>query len=431
MRLALVDRKILRLVVLCALYLAQGIPWGFAAVTLLSYLKQGGAGAETRSSLEAIIVLPFALKFVWGPVMDRFGIPAMGHRRPWILFAQLMMVLTLAVMILVPNLTTGLATFGILLFLHNLFQSMQDVAVDALAVDILSEKERGTANGLMYGSKYLGSIFGAVVLSSVLDDHGLRTALAVQVVLLSLITMLPLFVKEHAKDALWPWSRALEQTRSKTPLPSIGKLFRALKKALFLRSSLLAGALALLVFIAAAVVGTITLDAMLESGWQRKEYDHLIGGWGQWLGFGGSICGGWLADRLGHKRVAAAATCLLGALWICFGCLEEQWTSRLVVTVVMLAAPFLLAVLSVSLFALFMDVSWPVVAATQFTAYMAFLNLSTIIGKRLVGQVTNALSWNETYVAAGVFQIAIIVLLIPIDPKQTRSQLGESSEYLG
>ena len=43
-----------------------------------------------------------------------------------------------------------------MIFLHNVFNSLQDVSVDALAVDLLPEDERGKANGLMFGSKYLG-----------------------------------------------------------------------------------------------------------------------------------------------------------------------------------------------------------------------------------------------------------------------------------
>jgi predicted MFS family arabinose efflux permease len=77
----------------------------------------------------------------------------------------------------------------------------------------------------------------------------------------------------------------------------------------------------------------------------------------------------------------------------------------------------------VATIALCMDVSSPKVGATQFTSYMALSNLSTTLGYKLGGYATEALSYVQLYVIAGIVQIAITLLLVAVDPKEARSKL--------
>ncbi|MCH2162653.1 MAG: MFS transporter, partial [Phycisphaerales bacterium] len=151
-----------RLLVLCGLYVAQGVPFGFVTVTLAAALATAGATTEAIGSIIAMSTLPWAMKWIAGPFVDRFTIASMGRRRPWILLGQLGMVLTLVAMAGLREPTQQLALLGWLAFLHNCFNALQDVAVDALAVDLLRPEERGRANGLMYGSKYGGTALGAL-----------------------------------------------------------------------------------------------------------------------------------------------------------------------------------------------------------------------------------------------------------------------------
>ena len=57
-----------------------------------------------------------------------------------------------------------------MIFAHNVFSAMQDVSVDALAVDLLREGERGRANGLMSGSKFAGTLIGGAGLGEVVGN---------------------------------------------------------------------------------------------------------------------------------------------------------------------------------------------------------------------------------------------------------------------
>ena len=77
------------------------------------------------------------------------------------------------------------------------------------------------------------------------------------------------------------------------------------------------------------------------------------------------------------------------------------------------------------LFALCMDLSLPAVAATQFTAYMALSNLSTMIGQFVGGQLGDRFGYSTLFMMAGVVQIAVALVVLPIDPRETRRTLSE------
>ena len=92
----------------------------------------------------------------------------------------------------------------------------------------------------------------------------------------------------------------------------------------------------------------------------------------------------------------------------------------------MFGQDFLLAVMSVSLFALLLSISWPRVAATQFTVYMALMNLSMSIGSYGAGMLSGRMSVLQILIVAGVLQAVVVLPAQLINPRQTRQVLGDS-----
>ncbi|HEU5058155.1 MAG TPA: MFS transporter [Kofleriaceae bacterium] len=406
-------RPLLRLFALCALYFAQGVPWGFMAITLPAYLADRGLGTAVVGATMSMTTWPYTFKFVWGPVIDSFTIPALGRRRPWILLAQLMMALTVIAMIAIPDLTAGLTALSAMIFIHNVFNSMQDVAVDALAVDLLDERERGRANGLMYGSKYLGGFVGGAGMATVIDVAGLRSALVLQTAVLLAIMLVPLLLRER------PPSEKIDR-------PSVHRVASGLIEAFTIRSAAVGVLLAIVMMVGTGILQAASAVLFTqELGWDAADYAQVVGGPGLWVGFGGSVLGGFLADRVGHRRLAASASIMLGLLWVVFALGEPLWRNETFVYSLFLLEPLCQSVMTVSLFALFMDISSPRVAGSQFTAYMALFNLSTTIGLRLVGWMDETLDWSGIYLIGGAIQIAATALIPFIDPGETRRKLGE------
>ena len=313
--------------------------------------------------------LPWTFKWVWGPLIDRYGIPSMGRRRPWILLAQAGMITTIAMMAFVPSLTADVVLLGWMVLIHNVFNSLQDVAVDALAVDLLREEERGRVSGLMYGSKFLGTFIGGAIMTRILDLSDFNTVFVVQVVMLVLISLFPLLLRERAGERLLPWTRGAVQSQSASVVStSMMILFRRLGRAFSLR-----------VYHrrrrhrpdALHRIGRTCADlhcsADTETRLGRGGLERRGGGYGVFLGLAGAMLGGFLADLFGAKRIIATGTLFLGLSYLCFGLMSPEimgqgwfsWHTKSLVVVYILVSTFMTSLISVSLFSMYITISWP------------------------------------------------------------------------
>ncbi len=436
LKLNLTDRPLLRLLTLCILYVAQGIPYGFVTVTFASYLAERGDTVAAIGAVTALSTLPWTFKWVWGPIIDRWGVPSMGRRRPWILVSQLGMTLSILVMAFVPDPALHLPLIGWLVFGHNIFNSLQDVSVDALAVDLLRESERGRVNGLMYGSKYLGIFLGGAFLSRMVNEDGLGVAFMIQVMMLGGIMLFPLLIRERAGEKLLPWTRGSSQLPKEHQLAkSVLQLFGFLKRAFSLRSTLLAGAIGLTIFIAGGILSPITNVMFIqEHGWTRTDFTDISGGYGVFFGLAGAIGGGFLADKFGAKRMAAIGCIVLALSYAIFGLSSPEspifwfdWSHKEIIVTYVLTDTFFSSLISASLFAMYMTVSWPRIAATQFTAYMAILNLSTVIGLKSSGYLYENVPVEFIFIGAGILQLVVICIFPFIDVHQARRVLGHEN----
>lgn len=455
MKTTLADNAELRLFALCSLYFAQGVPWGFVTITFAAWLgsPEQGFGKAEIGTIIGVASLPYAFKFIWGPLVDRFSTPGPSRRRPWIIAAQALSIVTLTSVLFIDNLAgsltilpedsslrqwTGLTATGplvILILLSNMFISIQDVAVDALAIDLLSEKERGVANGLMYGSSYLGTAVGGAGLGWVVASHGIAAGVTGQAALIGVVLLIPLFLKE--RQPFIPQKLNTTDAPSSTQSTELNQnqtasaIIRNLIKAFSLRSTILGLVVALTVKLGIGYLTPVFIDYLQnEANWSMENYTQVVGGWAVALGLTGSVAGGFLADRFGPHRIIVVASIVLSATWAIFG-LNPEWTLQQprIITMLLLQE-FTLALISVGLFALFMSISWPKVGATQFTAYMAMMNFSNTIGSFGAGHTPeNASITSCLYFAAGI-QLVIILPLLLISPTQTRQVLGNGDDSI-
>jgi len=208
---SLIENQFRRYISLCVLYIAQGLPAGFTYVAFVAYLTDNGTPPADIAILFATVALPWTFKFIWGPLIDLVVIPEYGIRRPWILFAQSGMVISLSTLLFIPNIIDSIALVTILLFIHNLFSSLQDVSVDALAVDVLRPDEVAKANGFMFASKRGGMIFGGAVLGLLVVPYGIKSAIMLQIPILIIMMSLPLFLREKPENKLFPWESRREE----------------------------------------------------------------------------------------------------------------------------------------------------------------------------------------------------------------------------
>ena len=385
----LTGSKTARTVTLCVLYAAQGMPWGFVTIALLSYLASQGAGLAETAKISSLATLPWTFKVLWGPIIDRFTVRSMGRRRPWIIFSQLAMSATLLAMILIGDLTAEFETLAWMVFLHNCFVSLQDVSSDALAVDVLKDDERGTVNGMMWASSYVGTAIGGAGMGTVIANFGLRPAFCLQAGVLFLILCIPILIRERAGEKLLPWTEGepkLEPGEEETE--DIAGVVKGLYGAFAAWPPFLA---ALYAYAASLMIGmrvaVMPVFYTQEIGWSDEHYSQVEGGVGSAAGVVGALVGGFLADRLGVKVIVTFGMLGVSAFCVAMGVSEELRANESFQLIFLLGTTFLISLKTVASFALFMRLCTPAVAGTQYTLYMALANLARVSGAAIVASL--------------------------------------------
>lgn len=405
----------MRLATLTLLFFAQGIPWGFFAISMPAYAAQRGLGAAGVGALFAMSYWPYVFKWIGGPIIDSFTIPRFGKRRPWIVFAQLMMAATMAGLLAIDDPVAQVSLLTSLILVHTIFNALQNVAVDALAIDLLPPAERGKANGFMYGAKYVGGIVGGAGMGAVTHWWSFHAAIAIQVVILLTIAVVPLLVKERSGEAP-------RHAKASEVLRTLRQVFR-------LRTPLLCAALMVLAMITSGVLQTIGPVLFMQGlHWDQSTYTAFTGGPGLAIGAFGAGVAGYLADKLGHRRLVAFAMVAMGLAWLVFGLGRAYWNDTTFIFTLWCIEPFTQATMIVALYTVCMDASVKRTAATQFAAYTSLQNLGTILGTQFIGpRMSSALEYYAIYILCAAFQIALILVLPLIDPTQTRRELPDEA----
>ncbi|MBA4747788.1 MAG: MFS transporter [Sphingopyxis sp.] len=196
--LALNEHRVLRITTLFLLYIAQGLPLGFINFALPGWLAQNGASAAAVGAVLAMANLPWTFKLAYGVVMDRWAFLAMGRRRPWIMFGQLAMIGTFAVLAFTSPAVQQVALITVFAFALGMGSAVQDVAVDGLAADILPENEIEHVNGVMFGGQMTGIAIGTGLGGTLIAYQGVpAAALALAAILTAILALAILALQSH------------------------------------------------------------------------------------------------------------------------------------------------------------------------------------------------------------------------------------------
>jgi MFS family permease len=185
-----------KLGLLTSLYFSQGLPFGFFTLALPVLMRKEGRSLESIG-LANLLALPWALKFLWAPVVDRWHWARLGRRRSWIVPLQAATVIAAAAISLTDP-RTAIRTMTVALFFANLLAATQDIATDGLAVEILAEGERGYGNSVQVAAYRVGMILGGGVLLWVLAEVGWSFTFLAMAAALVLATVPILFHRERA-----------------------------------------------------------------------------------------------------------------------------------------------------------------------------------------------------------------------------------------
>ena len=239
---SLSENTFVRYISFAILYVAQGIPEGMTFFGIPAWMAMNGKSASEIGSFSAVVIIPWSFKILVAPIMDRFTFLSMGRKRPWVLVGQFGLMLSFIAMAFVPDPLNNINLLMTAGFFVSLFGSIQDVATDGMAIDIVPVDQQARANGLMWGAKTIGISASLVTGNWIIHNYGFEYAILFLSVMVSLILLVPLLFRERPGEKLLPWTQgAPSESALKIQLESLGQIFRSLFNVFLLPSSLFMG----------------------------------------------------------------------------------------------------------------------------------------------------------------------------------------------
>lgn len=440
-----------RLALFGLLYLGEGLPQGFIATAVALEFKRMGMSAEALGTFAATVMAPWAWKWLMGPVVDNLHSRRFGRRSQWVVAMQGGMILTLLLALTafpaggVGGTVPGLALFTSLLLVHNGFAACQDVAIDAMAVSVLAPEERGRANGLMFGGAQLGMALGGSGVIALKGLLGFSTAaLLVPACIVLLLTLMLRFVVEprtiHDPDVPAPGMQAVA-VEVRDYLHTVFKVFFTTRRGFLglVLALLPAGCLSLSLTLSNVISPTLGMsdDEIAALGVASSVVFALA-----------CLGGGAVSDRFGRRisLAAFAGATALPTLWMAWRLHAAGWENApaalgdgtwpradglivdwAVATVVY--SGFFGMMYGVRS-ALYMDIAEPRIAATQFTASMALLNVVTMYSYWWEGKAltpTGEGGWGFTLPQTLLVDVGIGLLFLLVLPLVTAPAAGQVS----
>jgi PAT family beta-lactamase induction signal transducer AmpG len=138
-----------KMATLLVLGFSSGLPFYLTSKTLQAWMTTAKVDLATIGFF-SLVTLPYSLKFVWAPVMDRYVPPFLGRRRGWVLITQVLLLLAIAAMSL-HDPRTGLKMLAINAIAIAFFSASQDISLDAYRTDVLRDREIGGRRGVRDG----------------------------------------------------------------------------------------------------------------------------------------------------------------------------------------------------------------------------------------------------------------------------------------
>jgi len=289
------------------LYMSQFLAIGFLFTALTAISRDRGNDLEDVGVIY-VLGMVWAVKFLWAPLVDKFGSSRRGHYRSWLLWTQPLSVV--AILAIIPlDVVSDLWVILAMLAVVAILSATQDVATDALAVRTISGSGRGGINGLQVGAGFVGDIIGGGLVLVVYDWWGWTPA----ILTLAVCTALPVIGVLRYRE---PGLVQVEPTAP--PRPTMRSLFRQRGAARW--------AFVLTPLMALGMPGAygLMIPIMMDAGVSVGAVGMLSNGVGGVIGCVAAIAAGLAIPKLGRKRALVlyglgqivAIAAILPVVWI-------------------------------------------------------------------------------------------------------------------
>jgi MFS family permease len=399
-----------------ALYFSEGAPIGYIWWALPAKLRSAGVPIDDITSVTALLVLPWALKFLWAPLVDSVRGPRWNLAH-WIVTAQCLMTLPL-LPLLGLDFAAHLNWLRGLLLMHAVLAATQDVAIDALAIATITPGERGAINGWMQAGMLAGrGVFGGATLwfESRVGQDAVIVGLIACILASAIIAWR---LRDAARESQEVDDAARAAPHHGSACAHFGAVARTLRKAVHRPRTWIALAFAATGGAAFEALGGIGSAFMIDAGVPRAAVGAFYATGVIIAMVVGAMLGGRLSDRFGRYTTVIfllmALSLVVGAVGVSTipACVASVGADGIRIMTFVLMSVFYVAVgaFTASTYAMFMDLTDPRLGGTQFSAFMGATNLCESWAAFTVGGLIAA----HGYAAALATMAGLSLLSLPL-----------------
>ena len=394
-----------RFFLIAVLSMTELMPVAFVSSAMPVLLRRSGASMSELGFL-SLVMIPWSIKALWAPVVDKFGARSrLGRYRGWLFITHPLLLMTLVVgastdvpSLLFQNRSIGLPA----LFWLTFVAATADTASHGLAVLLLRPEERGIGAGIQSIGMSAGALLGGGLMIMMVESVGWRIPL----LLMAGAILLPLtaitFYREPPVDTAQ--ALTLGEAASFFRQPHLGP-WLAVSSILTLLS----------------VLPAVPFQALfVDHGMSLTEIGFILGILSSVVGALGGGIGGSVVRLLGRKRAfyllhGLCILCLSGAAFI----VTRAQPGRYLLYCSAALASFALAVVGTILRVMIMDRCRPHLASTDYTIQASILGLITFIGSGLGGVLAGRLGAVAVFLFVPPAMLAFLAAVPRLLPAKT------------
>jgi len=390
-----------RMLVALLMGFSCGLPLLLTISVLQAWMKEEGVDL-TVIGMMALVGLPYTLKFLWAPFLDRFTPNFLGRRRGWLLLAQVSLIFSIAGLGFTdPGKNPWIVAFAA--FLVTFFSASQDIVVDAYRREDLPDQELGLGSSMYVNGYRVGMLLasgGGLIIADYIPFSMVYLIMAACILPGVLTTLLapeptithgtPRTIREAVVDPLIEY---------------------------FNRR----GALWILAFILLYKIGDTMASAMttpfyLDIGFSKTEIGAIVKLFGFWAVIAGTLIGGVLMLRLGINRSLWIFGFLQAISTACFAILARIGHSVSALSGVIAFENLSSGMGTAAYMAFMASITNKRFTATQYALLTSLMGVPRVLASAPTGFLAKNLGWVSFFIACTLIAIPGMLLLLKFAP---------------
>lgn len=396
------------------LYLAQSVPMSFFSTVVPVIMRMEHYSLESIGYIQ-LIKLPWILKFLWAPMVDKAAGTSRKYRQ-WIIFSEIFYAMVIS-SIGFFNLQTDFITMIALMVIAFTASATQDIATDAFAILNLKKEERSLGNSMQSAGTFLGTLIGSGVLLIVynyLGWHCLLWTLALCVVF-ALIPLSLYKLKNREEEERKPSSKSISYFEF---------IYFFKQKGIGLH-------VLILVLFYSGIIGILTMlkPYLVDLGYQVKEIGFIAGIFGTAVGSLMTLPAGFFIRKKGLKKsiFLFASINTIAAGYFLFLTFSNHVLYLIYIGVVLLWTAY--AMSSVFIYTLSMNVVRSRREGSDFTVQIVITHLSSLLIAVFSGKIADLITYRGLFaIELGICVLILVLLPFIFKEKFYENDLSRTSD---